>query len=251
MPAGWIPSLSLWLGLMVLGCAAGAVWLGLRLGWKPGACIGLGALTLLGLLTLALLFASGWNPAALIERWRQEFEASLKLTAALYRQMGWPETEVLQALRMVEKFVWEGALGWVAVAALGFSTAAYSLLRAAAPALPGARHDWPLFRNWSAADSLIWLLLGALCLKLLSGRLPAIYNWAGLNLLIVLASIYLVIGAAVGLFYFGRKEVPRLVKILILSALVLMPSLWLLISLVGVLDTWWDWRRLRSEVHPA
>lgn len=251
MPAGWVPSLSLWLALLILGCSAGALWLGLRLGFRPGACISLGALSLLGLMALALLLASGWNPGALAAGWKQEFETSLSYSAGLYRQMGLPETEVLQALQLVRKLFWEGALGWVATAILGFSTLGYGLLRAAAPALPGAQHDWPPFRKWSAADSLVWLLLGALCLKLLSGRLPAIYSWAGLNLLIVLASIYLVIGAAVGLFYFGRKEVPRLVKILILSALVLMPSLWLLVPLVGVLDTWWDWRRLRSEERPA
>jgi uncharacterized protein YybS (DUF2232 family) len=251
MPAGWIPSLSLWLGLLILGSAVGAMWLGLRQGQKPVPCITLGTLTLLALMALAVLIASGWNPAYLLVRWQQEFESSLNLTAVFYRQWGWPEAEVQRALQLVTRLFWEGALGWVVVTAMGFSLAGYGVLRAAAPQLPGALHAWPPFRRWSAADGLVWLLLGALCLKLLSGRLPAVYNWAGLNLLIVLASVYLVIGLAVGLFYFGKKEVPRLVKILILSALVLMPSLWLLLSLVGVLDTWWDWRRLRTEGHPA
>lgn len=247
MPAGWIPSLSLWLGLLILGSAIGVMWLGLRQGQKPSVCITLGALTFLGLLALALFAASGWNPAELVDRWRREFDVSLNLTAVFYRQWGWPETEIQRALKLVTGLFWEGALGWVVVAALGFALAGYSLLRTAAPHLPGAAHDWPPLRLWSAEDGLVWLLLGGLCLKLLSGRLPALYGWVGLNVLIVLASVYLVIGMAVGLYYFGKKEVPRLVKLIILSALVLMPSLWLLLSLVGVLDTWWDWRRMRTE----
>ncbi|MEW6517526.1 MAG: DUF2232 domain-containing protein [candidate division FCPU426 bacterium] len=251
MNFGWTPALWFWFGWLIPGSAVGAVWLGLKMGKRPGQCVAMGTLALLAMLAAACLLASGWNPASLLARWRQEFETSLHLTAEFYRQWGWPETEVQRALGMVRKVFWDGAVGWVIAAAMGFSLAVYGVFRTAAPKLPGAQMAWTPFRRWVVPDNVVWLLLAGLVLKLLSGRLPALYAWAGYNLLIVLACLYLTIGAAVVAYYLLRKQVPRLVKVLILAALALMPSLWLLLSLVGVLDTWWDWRRLKAEGRTA
>ncbi len=97
-----------------------------------------------------------------------------------------------------------------------------------------------LWRPW---EELIWVLIAALGLGLLSDGLLADL---GLNLIVLMGVIYAVQGLAVLRFFALRQRVPPLVEVLFYVGLFFVAGLaFLLLAGLGLLDTWFDWRRRR------
>ena len=97
-----------------------------------------------------------------------------------------------------------------------------------------------LWRPW---EELIWVLIAALGLSLLGDGLLADL---GLNLIVLMGIIYGVQGLAVLRFFAQRQRVPPLVELLFYVGLFFVAGLaFLLLAGLGLLDTWFDWRRLR------
>ncbi|MDE2812303.1 MAG: DUF2232 domain-containing protein [Gemmatimonadota bacterium] len=100
-----------------------------------------------------------------------------------------------------------------------------------------------LWRPW---EELIWVLIAALGLSLLGDGLLADL---GLNLIVLMGIIYGVQGVAVLRFFAQRQRVPPLVELLFYVGLffiaVIAGLAFLLLAGLGLLDTWFDWRRLR------
>ncbi len=98
----------------------------------------------------------------------------------------------------------------------------------------------PLWRPW---EELIWVMIGALALSLLGvGWLEDV----ALNAAVVMAVIYAAQGLAVLRFFAQRHGVPRVVELPFYLALLLVAGLAMLVLAgIGLLDTWFDWRRLR------
>ena len=100
------------------------------------------------------------------------------------------------------------------------------------------------FRLWRPWDELIWALIGSLVLVLVG---DGVLRDLGLNALVVVAAIYATHGVAVARFYMARLGVPTLVELFVYLSLVFAMGISVpLLGAVGVLDTWFDWRRLRS-----
>ncbi len=97
-----------------------------------------------------------------------------------------------------------------------------------------------LWRPW---EELIWVLIAALGLSLLGDGLLADL---GLNLIVLMGIVYAVQGLAVLRFFALRQRVPALVELLFYVGLFFVAGLaFLLLAGLGLLDTWFDWRRLR------
>jgi len=98
----------------------------------------------------------------------------------------------------------------------------------------------PLWRPW---DELIWVLIAALGLGLLGSGLMADL---ALNLMVVTGVLYGAQGLAVLRFFAQRQGVPLLIELSFYFGLLLVAGLaFLLLAGLGLLDTWFDWRRLR------
>ena len=98
----------------------------------------------------------------------------------------------------------------------------------------------PLWRPW---EELIWVLVGALALGLLADGW--LINLA-LNIAVVMAVLYGTQGGAVLRFFARRQGVPLLVELIFYVALLLVAGLaFIMLAGLGLLDTWFDWRRLR------
>ena len=113
-----------------------------------------------------------------------------------------------------------------------------------APPLP-----LPLWRPW---EELIWVLIAALGLGFLSDGFLADL---ALNMVFFMSCLYAVQGLAVLRFFARSRGVPLLVELTFYFGVLLITSfLALFISAgLGLLDTWFDWRRLRpvpSEEEP-
>ena len=96
---------------------------------------------------------------------------------------------------------------------------------------------------WRPREELIWVLIAALALGLLAD------GWLAdlaLNAAVLMALLYGAQGVAVLRFYARRQGVPLLVELIFYLALLLVAGLaFIMLAGIGVLDTWFDWRRLR------
>ena len=103
------------------------------------------------------------------------------------------------------------------------------------------------FRLWRPWDELIWALIASLVLMLIG---EGVLRDLGLNGLTVVLAIYATHGTAVLRFYFVRLGVSGLVQVFVFVTLLLTAGVVVLAG-VGILDTWFDWRRLRAtETQP-
>ncbi|MFT5089731.1 MAG: hypothetical protein ACI906_001679 [Candidatus Latescibacterota bacterium] len=125
---------------------------------------------------------------------------------------------------------------------LAFRTAGLLAPRFQVEGLPSAP-PMPLWRPW---EELIWVMIGALAISLLGG------GWLvdlALNLVVVMAVVYAMQGLAVLRFFAQRQGVPRAMELPFYLALLLVAGLAMMILAgVGLLDTWFDWRRLRPAL---
>jgi hypothetical protein len=98
----------------------------------------------------------------------------------------------------------------------------------------------PLWRPW---EELIWVLIAALGMGLLS---EGLLEDLAFNLMILMGVVYGAQGLAVLRFFALRQGVPLLVELSFYLGLFLVAGLAiLLLAGLGLLDTWFDWRRLR------
>jgi hypothetical protein len=105
-------------------------------------------------------------------------------------------------------------------------------------------HDrpFPLWRLW---DELIWGLVAGLALGLVGSGLV---EDLALNLVLVLVVLYAVQGLALVRFFVWRLGISRLLELLFYVLLLFTSGLALIaLASLGLLDTWFDWRRLRES----
>ncbi len=239
-------------GMLLLAAAvlvlvtAAAVWLGLRRGWGMLGCILLGAAVFL-LLFSGLLAGGSWGTGEnILLSWQREFQTSLDSSLQIYRQLGWEENQLRQAAWLIRTFFIRASFGWLALIGLALAGLGYFSLRRIFPDLPGAKTPLLPFRLWALPDTVVWILLVALAL-LVAGRWLSPVGLVGLNACVVLLQIYLLQGLAVAFFYLARWQVPRGLQILLILTIGFAPILLMLVALLGVLDTWANWRRLPAE----
>jgi uncharacterized protein YybS (DUF2232 family) len=118
----------------------------------------------------------------------------------------------------------------------------------------GDRLEVPLparvpFRCWRPWDELIWVAIVGLGLGLVGDGLAA---ELGLNLLLVMVVLYAVQGLALMRFLAWRRGIPRWLEALFYVTLLLAAGIALVtVAGLGLLDTWFDWRRLRPAEVPG
>jgi hypothetical protein len=109
--------------------------------------------------------------------------------------------------------------------------------------LPPARP----FRMWRPWDQLIWVLIAGLALGLVSQGLLADLAF---NLVGVMVALNAVHGLALVRFFLWRLGISRWLELLLYAVMVFAAGLSiLLLALLALMDTWFDWRRLEPEAH--
>jgi hypothetical protein len=150
-----------------------------------------------------------------------------------------PEPEQLQQVieLMLQLFPGMAYLSMLFVAVVGYRMACgvAGRLQMSLPQ-PTPLHRW---RFW---DELIWGLIGALVLLLVfDGNLRTI----GANALLVMAALYAVQGLALVRHALWRLGIQRFLEIVIYALLLFTSGISLVVlGLLGLMDTWFDWRRL-------
>jgi uncharacterized protein YybS (DUF2232 family) len=230
-------------GLML--AANGVIWLGLKRGWTPRACVTAGTLALLGLAAGILLWGQAATGIPMGQAWRHELNASLNTSLAVYRQLGVEEAELQRSLRWIQLLFIEAAAGWAVLAALGAVYFFYRIQRQWASQLPGSKIALKPWILWTVPDALVWPLLATLVLLSWGRSWGQPYFLAGLNAAVVLGNLYFLGGLAIAMFHMDRWRMPRFFQLLLVILIGFFPTLIGMLVMVGILNTWWDWRRVK------
>jgi len=102
--------------------------------------------------------------------------------------------------------------------------------------------EYPAFRNWRFPVSVFWMFILSWVFVLFGGN--TVFGKIGLNLQIVTQTLFIVQGVAIVYFFLSSYIQSRVIKIAILLFIVFQPLLSSILSWVGVLDTWFDFRKI-------
>lgn len=98
------------------------------------------------------------------------------------------------------------------------------------------------FSRLLVPDPLVWGLIGAVVLWMLG--IPKLNVW-GMNTTLVLSTIYIVQGLAIGIFFWTNQHLAPLFKLLVAGVILFWPPFLLLLFPLGLFDTWFDFRKLK------
>jgi len=169
---------------------------------------------------------------------------NLKLTLALYEDMGMPEENILLISNSLD------TIGYVLVRIIPAMAAALTIFVAwtsillAGPIMKSKHLFYPDFgslKRWKAPEPIVWFVIGSGMALIFPFQVLKIM---GLNCLIVLMTIYFFQGIAIVSFYFEKKRFPRLLKIFIYSIIAMQQIILLFVVGLGFFDMWLNFRKL-------
>jgi uncharacterized protein YybS (DUF2232 family) len=260
------------LGPLVAFSAIGFGPIGLALGWgvrrglAPGRTVLAGAAALYASFLASLALTKLVLHQDLFGTFIQAQLQAMQQSAALLERWGAPQQEI-DALRLLasaqcaehhcfippmEQLVRSSGPVMLALGTLFWGYLCYALARSLLrrigheiPAIP-AMLTWRMPRQLAA--TLIWigggLSMAGLWLPQLGG---AVLSAVFLNLV-----VFGFLGALVGLTWMNRRQIPRALQVIVLMMLMTSltyPTL-LVLAVIGMLDNWYDYRRLASAPVP-
>ncbi len=100
------------------------------------------------------------------------------------------------------------------------------------------------FKTWKLRDEFIWIFISCAIMTFLFkyAKFQSGYT-IGLNLLIIISTVYLVGGLAITSFFFDKWKVFPFVKVLIYTLAFMQPIFLILIIILGLIDFWFDFRK--------
>lgn len=108
--------------------------------------------------------------------------------------------------------------------------------------------DYGALNRWKAPELMVWGVIGSGVL-LLVPTLAA--KMVGLNGLAVFMVIYFFQGMAVVAFFFQKKQIPRLARMVLYGLIAVQQLVMLAVIGVGFFDTWFNFRKLGKPLAPS
>jgi uncharacterized protein YybS (DUF2232 family) len=105
--------------------------------------------------------------------------------------------------------------------------------------------DYGALDHWKAPEPLVWGVIAAGVLMLVP-NFPA--RIVGLNGLLVYMVVYFFQGIAIVAFYFRKKQVPRVARLLFYGIIGVQQVVMLAVIGVGFFDTWFNFRKLGTPL---
>jgi len=200
-------------------------------------------------LTISWLFfwsvygtVSGMNPyIALLT----DMDAFLGQVIAVYRTNGdlpadvlYNLEQIIEGIRVLLPKVLPGLLAGTVLITVSLNMVICSaLMRRLAP----EKAVWPPYGDWRLPDKAVWLLICAFALFLVGQG--GVKN-VGSSLMLVSGLLYFFQGAAVVIHVLNRWNLPRTFRFFVYVILALQRYGMLLVVIVGIADTWADFRKL-------
>ena len=226
---------------LLIGLAMGELMpRGYSIEWTAGiVCAAVLAFGLVGLAGYS--FFSGTEIYAILS---ETARANLELTVEIYRQMGVSADQIQfleSALPVIQRVLVGIVPGLAASSALMVTWISLLTARAVFRRVGLPFPNYGALDHWKAPDALVWGVIAAGVLLLVPDFFARI---VGLNGLLVFMVVYFFQGIAIVAFYFGKKQVPRVARILFYAIIGLQQVIMLAVIGVGFFDTWFNFRKL-------
>lgn len=195
---------------------------------------GLGAVAVVGV-------AAALVPPALMtirEAVASQLAVESEGATAVYGKLGFPLEAVQDQIQQVQTFLLRFLPGLVALNLMAALAMSGLILRLVTGGAQGWGDRGP-FTEFEFHDQLIWVLVLGLALSLVPQ--PPATSTIGVNLALVMGTLYLLRGTAITA-YWGRRASWPVRTLLIIGAILALPLTVGLLAFLGLSDTWVGWR---------
>jgi uncharacterized protein YybS (DUF2232 family) len=171
---------------------------------------------------------------------------NLELSLVFYEKAGVPQEQIQMiqdSLDLIQYALVRIIPGMATASGL---FVAWSNLLVARPVLSAAKIQFPDFGNlntWKAPEQLVWAAIVCGIMLLVPEKGIRIL---GLNGFIVLMTIYFFQGIAIVSFFFAKKDIPMLLRVILYGFIGMQFFLILLVIAAGFFDMWLDFRKLET-----
>jgi len=176
-------------------------------------------------------------------------DKNLKLTLALYEQVGVSEENIRIISESIDKirYVLVRIIPALAVTFTLFITwttllMSKPILRSRGLFIP----DFSPLNHWKVPENLVWGVIGCGLMLLFPDKSIKL---VGMNGLIILMTIYFFGGIAIVSFYFEKKRFPLFLRFFLYSLIALQQIVLFLVIGLGFFDMWLNLRKLEPQNH--
>jgi uncharacterized protein YybS (DUF2232 family) len=194
--------------------------------------------------SIAVIFYCNISDINLYKVVSEYIKQNLELTIAFYEDMGLPEESLYAISSTVDtvQYILLRIIPALIVVSILFVCWVCILL--SKPLLQAGKLFYPNFGSlnmWRAPEVLVWVvILSGVMLLLPYASLKIL----GLNILIVLMSIYFFVGIAIISFFFEKKGLPRILRFIFYSIMAFQQIILILVIGLGFFDIWLNFRKL-------
>ncbi|HTZ39110.1 MAG TPA: YybS family protein [Syntrophales bacterium] len=229
---------------LVLGSAGVIIPEVLRKRYGIEKTVGLSVALLVALIFAVLSFYSYVLDRPLVEIVQRYVSDSIQYSISLYEEIGIPQDQIDHLKEGADAVAYwivdhsvalllTGATFFIWLNILGMRM----FLQGRDPAFP----DFGDLSCWKLPDWVVWLVIAAGVMMIVPEPITTVI---GMNTLIVLLFLYLLQGLSIVQFFFKKKNIPRYLRALFYTLIVLYQYLLLFISAVGLFDMWVDFRKM-------
>lgn len=239
------------ISLMIIGVPGVALGLCIKkgLGWAASTMITGAVLAFTTVADFILgAYTIGITPQKSLEELKLAVASSMEGTRAIYEKLNVGPEVIAQMETMGEQMTY--AIGrllpaMVIISSLMTALIAYSITRAVIIRMKGKAEAIAPFDTWMMPVWLMWVPIAGLALPLLGSYMGMDWiSYAGNNLFTGAMMLYMVHALSLAWFFLAAKGVPKFLRFVICAFLYLTPLTSSLMPYAGVLDSFYDFRKL-------
>ncbi len=211
------------------------------------------------IVTCFLFFIGGYDyltsKKEYIKEQQQILEDALREQADIYQQLGLEQSEIDELISNIKKSI------PLIISLMPAALTLNAFLNSFFALLIGAwlwkikNKDEPLllpkFSSWYLPWPLVYVFIIGFALFLFKSSFGVYENYAniiGLNLLLFSIPFYIVLGLSIIWFFIEKLKFGAVVKFFLFLFMLFFPFILFVIILIGIFDTWFDWRKLSKKL---
>ncbi|MDR3569754.1 MAG: DUF2232 domain-containing protein [Syntrophobacteraceae bacterium] len=230
------------LGLVAMGAVIGY---GFRLGWSASKIVGFSSLLVVGLAALLALFAYIRTKGQMVHLIEQDIRDVI--TAAMKQLSAGSSVETKEMekglLEMVSPLV-RMMPGIFISSMLMISWVNLLVCRRYCRGPAGGGQEQERLCLWKSPEHLVWLVIAGGLMLLLPW---SAFSLLGINLVLVMGTVYFFQGLAIVAFYFEKWRAPLFVKGFVYAVFFLERIASMAVAALGLFDVWFDFRRHNKQ----
>jgi uncharacterized protein YybS (DUF2232 family) len=182
-----------------------------------------------------------------VDAMASDLRANMDSTLKAAKEQGATDDQLNMLKTQFENLVIRMLPAWWFMIALFLVFLNYMVTRLFAVKKYGIRNDMPPFELWYLSEPVVWGLIASLAIFAFNRFISA--DWVltvGINSAFVLGNLYFMVGLGVASFLFKKYKLPFILQTLIIILIVFWVYLSIIIMLAGVLDTWFNFRKIEK-----